>query len=94
MVRVDKGALLVPQRSVTDVQGKYLVAVVGTDKKVSIHPVTVGERVGDLWVITEGLKPGDHVVAEGTQKVSDGAVVNPKPYSPASSSTPNGGAAR
>ncbi len=96
VVRLDKGALLVPQRAVTDVQGKYLVAVVGTDNKVNIRPVTVGERVGELWIIAEGLKPGDRIVAEGTQKITDGAVVNPKSYSrdsaPASNS--NGGAAR
>ena len=96
VVRLDKGALLVPQRAVTDVQGKYLVAVVGSDNKVNIRPVTVGERAGDLWIIADGLKPGDRIVAEGTQKVTDGAVVNPKAYSrdaapPAASSA---GAAR
>ncbi len=79
---VVKDALLVPQRAVTDVQGKYLIAVVGTDNKVSIRPVTVGERYGSSWVIKEGLKPGDRVVAEGTQKVRDGIQVNPKPYTP------------
>jgi len=74
------------------VQGKYLVAVVGSDNKVSIRPVTVGERVGSDWIISDGLNPGDRVVAEGTQKVTDGAVVNPKPYSAPANS--NGGAAR
>ena len=54
-----KGALLVPQRAVTEVQGKYLVAVVGADNKVDIRPVKAGERVGTLWVIDEGLKPGE-----------------------------------
>jgi membrane fusion protein, multidrug efflux system len=96
VVRLDKGALLVPQRAVTDVQGKYLVAVVGGDNKVNIRPVTVGERVGDLWIIAEGLKPGDRIVAEGTQKVTDGAVVNPKAYSRDSAPSTNsaGGAGR
>ncbi len=94
--RTIKGALLVPQRAVTDVQGKYLIAVVGGDNKVSIRPVTVGERFGNFWIITEGLKPGDHVVAEGAQKVSDGGTVTPKPYSGDSAASPNsnGGAAR
>jgi membrane fusion protein, multidrug efflux system len=92
IVNVQKGALLVPQRAVTDVQGKYLVAVLGADNKVNIRSVTVGERVGDLWIISDGLKPGDRVVAEGTQKVTDGAVVNPKAFTPPSNS--NGGAAR
>jgi membrane fusion protein, multidrug efflux system len=89
VVRVNKGALVVPQRAVTDVQGKYLVAVVGSDDKVSVRPVTVGEKIGASWIITEGLKPGDRVVAEGTQKVSDGIHVNPKPYSPGSTAPSN-----
>jgi membrane fusion protein, multidrug efflux system len=80
--RIAQGALLVPQRAVTDVQGKYLIAVVGSDNKVNIRPVTVAEKVGDMWIISEGLKPGDRVVAEGTTKVSDGIHVNPRPYSP------------
>lgn len=77
---VDKGALLVPQRAVTEVQGKYLVAVVGADNKADIRPVTVGERVGTEWVIAKGLQPGEQVIAEGTQKVRPGATVTPKPF--------------
>jgi len=77
---VDKGALLVPQRAVTEIQGKYLVAVVGADNKVDIRPVTVGERVGTEWVIAKGLQPGEQVIAEGTQKVRPGATVAPKPF--------------
>jgi membrane fusion protein, multidrug efflux system len=87
--RIDKGALLVPQRAVTDVQGKYLVAVVGSDNKVNIRTVTVGEKFGSLWIISDGLKPGERVVAEGTQKVTDGGHVNPKPYSPSSTASTN-----
>jgi len=77
---VDKGALLVPQRAVTEIQGKYLVAVVGADNKVDIRPVTVGERIGTDWIITKGLQPGEQVIAQGTQKVRPGATVNPKPF--------------
>jgi membrane fusion protein (multidrug efflux system) len=77
---IEKGALLVPQRAVSDVQGKYLIAVVGGDNKVQIRNVTVGDKFGDQWIISQGLKPGDHVVAEGTQKVTDGGLVIPKPY--------------
>jgi membrane fusion protein (multidrug efflux system) len=77
---MSKGALLVPQRAVLEQQGQYLVAVVGADNKVDIHPVTVGERVGTDWVVTEGLKPGERVVAEGLQKVQSGMTVNPKPF--------------
>ncbi|NJD34147.1 MAG: efflux RND transporter periplasmic adaptor subunit [Betaproteobacteria bacterium] len=79
---VSKGALLVPQRAVTEMQGKYLVAVVGADNKVEIRPVTVGERVGTEWIISGGLKPGESVVAEGTQKVKPGVTVSPKPFTP------------
>src|SRR2546427_9219875 len=74
-----KGALLVPQRAVTELQGSYQVAVVGKDNKVSIRPVKVGERVGSLWIVYEGLKPGERVVAEGIQRVRAGMTVNPKP---------------
>jgi len=74
-----KGALLVPQRAVTELQGGYQVAVVGKDNKVSIRPVKVGERVGSLWIVQEGLKPGERVVAEGIQRVHADMTVNPKP---------------
>ncbi|MEO7145215.1 MAG: HlyD family secretion protein, partial [Bryobacteraceae bacterium] len=73
------GALLVPQRAVTELQGSYQVAIVGNDNKVRIQAVTVGDRVGPLWIISEGLKPGERVIAEGVQKVGPGLQVNPKP---------------
>jgi len=73
-------ALLVPQRAVTEMQGRYLIAVVGADNKVTIRPVSTGERVKQDWVIAGNVKPGDRVVAEGIQKVRDGAVVNPVPF--------------
>jgi membrane fusion protein (multidrug efflux system) len=79
-IRVRKGALLVPQRAVTELQGNYLVAVVGTDNKADIRPVKVAERVDTLWVIEAGLKPGERVVAEGVQKVRQGMPVQPKPF--------------
>src|SRR6202453_416364 len=81
-VRVQKDALLVPQRAVTELQGSYQVAVVDSENKVSIRTVTVGDRVGSQWIIADGLKPGERVVAEGVQKVRPGAQVNPKPYVP------------
>jgi len=74
-----KGALLVPQRAVTELQGGYQVAVVGKDNKVSIRPVKVGERVGSLWIVQDGLKPGERVVAEGIQRVHADMTVSPKP---------------
>ena len=74
-VKTQSGALLVPQRAVMELQGSHQVAVVGSDNKVSIRPVTVGERVGKLWIVTEGLKPGERVVVEGVMKVRDGVAV-------------------
>jgi membrane fusion protein (multidrug efflux system) len=68
-------ALLVPQRAVSELQGSYQVAVVDADNKVHIQPVKVGDRSGSLWVIDEGLHPGDRVVAEGFQKIREGITV-------------------
>ena len=79
-ILIKKGALLVPQRAVTELQGSYQVAVVGSDNKVDIRSVKVAERVENLWVIDEGLKLGERIVAEGIQKVKQGMNVNPKPY--------------
>ena len=72
------GALLVPQRAVTELQGMYQVAVVGDGNKVSVRPVKVGDRVGTMWILQSGVKPGELVIVEGLQKVRDGAVVKPK----------------
>jgi RND family efflux transporter MFP subunit len=71
------GALLVPQKSVVELQGSYLVAVVGSDNKVTLRAVRVGERTGPMWIVDDGLKPGEHVVVEGVQKVRDNMQVNP-----------------
>jgi membrane fusion protein, multidrug efflux system len=85
---VIKGALLIPQQAVSEVQGKYLVAAVGPENKVAIKQVKVGQRTGQLWVISEGLKAGEKVVAEGIQKVRDGVVVNPQPLGTAAKKEP------
>src|SRR4029077_10128338 len=69
VVKVQKNALLVPQRAVSELQGGYLVATIGADNKVSIRPIKVGAKVDAMWIVNEGLKPGDRVVAEGVQKV-------------------------
>jgi RND family efflux transporter MFP subunit len=73
--KTQTGALLIPQRAVIELQGSHQVAVVGSDNKVSIRPVTVGERVGKMWIVTEGLKAGERVVVEGLMKVRDGVPV-------------------
>lgn len=76
----DKGALLVPQPAVSELQGGYEVVVVSGDNQVATRQVHVGDRVGTLWVVTSGLKPGDRVVVEGQQKLRSGMRVRPRPY--------------
>jgi membrane fusion protein (multidrug efflux system) len=75
----NKGALLVPQPAVIEVQSAYQVVVIGPDNKASFRPVQVGDRVGNNWIITQGLKPGEKVVVEGFQKVRDGMTVAAEP---------------
>ncbi len=74
-----KGALLLPQSAVAQSQGSYQVAVVGSDHKVSMRAVKPGETVGTMWIIDEGLKPGEQVVVEGLQQLREGTLVTPKP---------------
>jgi membrane fusion protein, multidrug efflux system len=76
---IKRGALLVPQRAVSELQGTYQVGVVDNQNKVTIQTVKVGQRVGSLWVVEEGLQPGQRVITAGMQKVGDGAQVSPKP---------------
>lgn len=73
-----KGALLVPQRAVSELQGSYQVAVVGADNKVTIKVVKLGPTEGTLYVVDQGLKAGDRVVVEGIQRVRSGMTVEPK----------------
>jgi membrane fusion protein (multidrug efflux system) len=86
---IKQGALLVPQRAVSELQGNYQVAVVDNNDRVIILTVKVGERAGAMWIIEDGLKPRERVVAEGVQKVRSGAQVNPKPFT-AGASEPKG----
>lgn len=79
---VRKGALLVPQRAVNELQGSYQVAVVGNDNKVSIRSVKTGERVGAMWILEDGVRLGDLVIVEGLQKVRDGSTVRIKQTAP------------
>jgi membrane fusion protein (multidrug efflux system) len=83
-VRELHAALLVPQRAVNELQTSYEVAVVSGDNKVEKRSVTVGERIGSLWVIEDGLKPGDRIIVEGMQKVRDGQTVKPMPWTSSS----------
>jgi len=83
-----KGAMLVPQQAVQQLQGSHQIAVVGEGNKVDIRavkvgeqvPVKVGEQVENMWIITQGLNPGEQIVVSGVQKVKAGMVVNPKPF--------------
>lgn len=74
------GALLVPQRAVSQLQGMYRVAVVGSDNKVTMRTITPGPTVGQMWVIENGLTAAETVMVDGTQKVTPGATVAPRPY--------------
>ena len=78
-----KDALLVPQRSVVETQGSYSVVVIDAVNRVSIRPVKTGERVGQNWIITEGVKPGEEVIADGIQKAKQGSEVRTKQFKPA-----------
>lgn len=77
-----RGALLVPQRSVIETQGTYSVVVVNSDKKASIRPIKTGERVGQMWMITDGIRAGEQVIVEGVQKAKEGMSVLPKAFEP------------
>lgn len=80
VIRTEPNALLVPQRAVSELQGAYQIAIVNSESKVEIRTVKLGDQIGSQWVIAEGLKPGDSVVAEGVQKVRPGIHVNAKPF--------------
>ena len=80
VIRMQAGALLVPQRAVSELQGGYQIAVVGADNKIAIRSVKVGDDSGSDRIVNEGLNPGERVVAEGVQKVRPGMVVNPVPF--------------
>jgi len=77
-----KGAMVVPQEAVNELQGNFQVAVVDQNNKVSIRPVKMGERIGAMWEVTEGLKPGDKVVVQGLQKAREGSTVTVKEWTP------------
>ena len=92
---VNKNALLVPQRAVIEVQSNYMVVVLVSDHKATFRPVKMGARVGPNWVVSEGLKPGEQVVAEGIERIQmvaaampqlakSGIPVAAKPFVPAS----------
>ncbi len=80
---VAKGAILVPQRAVQELQGTYTVVTVTPENKIETRKVKPGAKVGSNWIIDEGLKDGDVVVVEGIQRLRDGMTVVPKPVAAA-----------
>src|SRR4029434_979407 len=77
-----KGAMGVPQEAVNELQGELQVAGADENHKVRIRPVKMGERIGAMWEVTEGLKPGDKVVVQGLQKAREGSTVTTKDWTP------------
>lgn len=75
---VRRGALLVPQKAVSELQGNYQLVIVSADNKASIRPVRVGSRVGPMWIVESGVKAGETVVVEGLMRVQNGATVKIK----------------
>jgi membrane fusion protein, multidrug efflux system len=79
LLEVKRGAVLIPQRAVQEIQGQYSAAVVTKENQVAFRKLAVGPKERDLWVIEQGLQPGEQVVAEGLQRIRDGMAVQPKP---------------
>ena len=86
-----KGALLIPQRAVAELQGVYQVGVVNSENKVAIRTVKLGPQFGDMWVVESGLKPGEKVVVDGLQRLRDGMTVEPTPFVDTQSNAVKGG---
>jgi membrane fusion protein (multidrug efflux system) len=94
LTAMHRAALLVPQRAVAELQGRYQIATVDMNNKVSIRGVQVGDRIGEMWVVNSGVSAGDRVVTEGIDKVRDGMTVNPlvEKTDPAAQSAPQNNA--
>jgi membrane fusion protein (multidrug efflux system) len=80
-IKVDIGlrpdSILVPEKAVTELQGKNFVWVIGADNKATQRPVKVGDQSGESLLILDGLKAGERIVVEGLQKVREGSSVRP-----------------
>jgi membrane fusion protein (multidrug efflux system) len=82
-----RGALLVPERAVQEIQGTYQVAVVGAEDRIALRTVKMGQQLDGLWIVNEGLRPGERVVTQGLQKVRDGIAVTATPDTPATTAS-------
>ncbi|MGH9220293.1 MAG: efflux RND transporter periplasmic adaptor subunit [Vicinamibacterales bacterium] len=83
LLETKRGAMLVPQRAVQEMQSLHSVAVVGADNKVTFRSIKVGPRVDAMWIVEDGVAVGDRVVVEGLQRIREGLTVAPKPAPPA-----------
>ena len=91
ITEVRKGALVVPQQAVLELQGIYQVGVVGADNKVTIKTVKLGPQLADVWLVESGLQAGDSVVVDGLQRIKSGMTVAPTPFKDTQASAPIGG---
>ena len=91
ITEVRKGALVVPQQAVLELQGIYQVGVVGADNKVTIKTVKLGPQLADVWLVESGLQAGDNVVVDGLQRIKNGMTVAPTPFKDTQASAPIGG---
>lgn len=83
-IELAKGALVIPQEAVNELQGQQIVGVLGSDNTVSMRPVKMGERDGALWQVLEGLKAGEKVAVQGIMKTQPGMKVAVKDWTPPS----------
>jgi len=81
-VKVAKGALVIPEQAVTELQGNRLVAVVDGGNKIAMRPIKLGERSAGMWQVIDGVKPGEKVVVQGLMKVPPGSTVTVKQWTP------------
>ena len=89
LIEQRKGALLIPQRAVTELQGTYFVTVVKDDGTAEQRPIQPAQRIGTYWVVDSGLGPGDKVVVEGQMRVRPGMKVNAQPAPAGTDSLPS-----
>ncbi len=79
VVEMRRGAMLIPQRAVVELQGMYQVFVVGPDNKISVKMVKAGQRFGEYWIINSGLEATDKVALLGNAAIRPNSVVRPVP---------------
>jgi membrane fusion protein, multidrug efflux system len=86
-----KGAVLIPQQAVSELQGVYQVGVISSDNKVTVKTVKLGPQSGEMWVVESGLQAGENVVVDGLQRIKTGMTVAPTPFKNTQPASPTGG---